>query len=67
MIARLYRALWSRIGGRPWTYIIRDNPRWAAAVIAGLLAIGLASLSAPRELVLTIGASIGFILGHLFW
>jgi len=25
MIERLYRALWSRIGGRPWTYIIRDS------------------------------------------
>jgi len=22
---RLYRALWSRIGGRPWTYIIRAH------------------------------------------
>lgn len=22
---RLYRALWSRMGGRPWTYIIRDS------------------------------------------
>jgi len=22
---RLYRALWSRAGGRPWTYIIRDS------------------------------------------
>jgi len=21
----LYKALWSRIGGRPWTYIIRDS------------------------------------------
>ncbi|GAJ06466.1 unnamed protein product, partial [marine sediment metagenome] len=21
----LYRALWSRIGRRPWTYIIRDS------------------------------------------
>ena len=21
----LYRALWSRIGGRPWTYITRDS------------------------------------------
>lgn len=23
----LYRALWSRIGGRPWTYIIRDDQK----------------------------------------
>ncbi len=24
-IEQFYRALWSRIGGRPWTYIIRDT------------------------------------------
>ncbi len=27
MIQRLYKWLWTRIGGRPWTYIIRDNQR----------------------------------------
>ncbi|MFC2013212.1 hypothetical protein ACFLUE_02880 [Chloroflexota bacterium] len=26
-LASLYRALWSRLGGRPWTYIIRDNQK----------------------------------------
>ena len=24
-LEKLYRALWSRFGGRPWTYIIREN------------------------------------------
>ncbi|MCD6453566.1 MAG: hypothetical protein J7K77_04705 [Dehalococcoidales bacterium] len=23
-LSQLYKALWSRVGGRPWTYIIRD-------------------------------------------
>jgi len=27
MIERVYRALWSRIGGQPWTHIIRDSQR----------------------------------------
>jgi hypothetical protein len=27
MIARIYKWLWSRIGGRPWSYIIRDSCR----------------------------------------
>ncbi len=27
LIDRLYRALWLRIGGRPWTHIIRDSQR----------------------------------------
>ncbi len=40
---RLYRALWSRMGSRPWTYIIRDSYHhkpllWlAAAVTIGAL------------------------------
>jgi hypothetical protein len=24
-ISRLYRKLWERVGGRPWTWIIRDS------------------------------------------
>ncbi len=27
LLQRLYRELWSRIGGRPWTYIIRDSQK----------------------------------------
>jgi hypothetical protein len=27
MIERWYKWLWTRIGGRPWTYIMRDNQR----------------------------------------
>jgi hypothetical protein len=25
LISRFYESLWSRLGGRPWTYIIRDS------------------------------------------
>ena len=25
LISSIYKALWSRIGSRPWTYIIRDS------------------------------------------
>jgi hypothetical protein len=27
MIEKLYRWLWSHIGGRPWTYILRDSQK----------------------------------------
>jgi len=67
MFERLYQMLWSRFGGRPWTYIIRESPRWSAVVGAGLAAIGLASLRAPRPVILAVSAGIGFILGHLYW
>ncbi|MBA7706717.1 hypothetical protein ES703_115574 [subsurface metagenome] len=26
-LSNLYKALWSKIGGRPWTHIIRDSQR----------------------------------------
>lgn len=67
MIKRLYKAMWRRLGGRPWTYIIRDSSRWSALLGAGLLGIGVASLRSPRPVILAVGAGIGFILGHLFW
>ena len=37
----LYKELWSRVGGRPWTYILRDV--WhelEGLCITGLVAIG---------------------------
>ena len=67
MINRLYKTIWSRIGGRPWSHIIRESPRLSAVVGAVFLSIGLASLRAPRPVILAAGLGIGFILGHLFW
>ena len=67
MIAKMYQHLWSRIGGRPWSYIIRENPRWGLAVGVGLAAIAFFSLRCSKPLILIVGAVIGFILGHLYW
>lgn len=67
LFGRFYKKLWSLIGGRPWTYIIRESPRWSALLAAALIGIGLVSLRSPRPVILAIGAGIGFILGHLFW
>lgn len=67
MLEKLYKKLWLKFGGRPWTYIIRESPRWSALLGAALLGIGLASLRSPRPVILAVGAGIGFILGHLFW
>ena len=67
MLEKIYQQLWFKIGGRPWTYIIRENPRWGAAVGSGLAAIGFLSLRFSKPLILIVGAGIGFILGHLYW
>jgi len=40
---RLYKALWSRIGGRPWTYIIRDSYHYRPLIWLAL-ATGIGTL-----------------------
>ena len=67
----LYKDIWSRIGGRPWTYIIRDT--WAKAEFAWI--VGLVSLGAWLGHVFDLSTvlpgwlvfSLGFLFGHLFW
>ena len=53
MLAKIYEWFWRRIGGRPWTYIIRDSVKdntlpWA---------LGWGGLA----------LTLGIILAHLFW
>lgn len=37
-----YTAVWSRFGGRPWTYIIRDAwHHWVIVWIFGLVFLGI--------------------------
>jgi len=67
MIGRIYKWVWTRVGGMPWTYIIRGRSRLGALVGSGLLFIGVASLRLPKPLILITGTLIGFILGHLYW
>ena len=66
----LYRALWSKIGGRPWTYILRDA--WHR--LEGLWIIGLVTVGAllghciwGHILWLLLAFALGYIAGHLFW
>lgn len=67
----LYKALWSRIGGRPWTYIIRDA--WDACEffwIVGLVCLGIwlgHIYSWVSVLKGWLVFSAGYIAGHLFW
>ena len=40
MLAPLYKALWSGIGGRPWTYIGDTWHKLEGLWIIGLIAVG---------------------------
>lgn len=67
----LYKMLWSKIGGRPWTYIWRDLWHQAEVLMQSLwFFIGVAvGVYFGWELALIAwGIYIfGFINGHFFW
>jgi hypothetical protein len=69
-MSNLSRVLWSIIGGRPWTYILRDM--WHK--LEGLWIIGLVSIGALLghwlwHLIFwfLLVFALGYIAGHLFW
>ena len=67
----IYKALWSRLGGRPWTYILRDW--WDDCEFVWI--VGLVSLGIWLGHVFTwqtvlkgwLVFSAGYLFGHLFW
>lgn len=64
MVARWYRALWSRFGGKPWTYIVRaefSNPLYWLGVG---LAIGTLAQPSWKWV---LGLSLGVLFGHFWW
>ena len=69
----IYKALWSRIGGRPWTYIARDIYHkleyiWLVSLFVGGFAVGMSGLVSWKWLLVIMAAyTIGYIHGHFFW
>jgi len=67
----LYKWLWSKIGGRPWTYIIRDfYHEYEWFFIAGFVLLGavLRCYYSLKTIAIGLGVfTIGYIFGHLFW
>ena len=63
----LYKKLWSLIGSRPWTYIMRDfayqNP-FLVLLLGFFAGITLYSFLEWRDLII---GSTFFLLAHLFW
>jgi hypothetical protein len=66
-----YKWIWTRIGGRPWTFIIRDSwHAWAFLWIVALVTAGFFIsyvITSLDYLKYTGVLLIGYILGHLFW
>jgi len=70
MLEKWYKAIWSRLGGRPLTYVIRDlNKEWPLLFPMVFLGIGIFIVKVFKSnwkwIVLAI--VIGSIIGHIFW
>ncbi len=69
----LYKALWSRIGGRPWTYIARDIYHQLEYLMLVTLFtsgyfLGNSDLVSWKWfLIIMVAYTVGFIHGHFFW
>ena len=67
----LYKIVWSKIGGRMWSYILRDAWHKCEFVwIVGLVAVGVVlghHFNWITILEIMGIFTIGFIGGHLFW
>ncbi len=65
-----YEWWWSKLGGRPWTYIIRDTwHKLEGLWIIGLVAIGALLGHWLWDLIFwfLLVFALGYIAGHLFW
>lgn len=65
-----YKWWWQRLGGRPWTYILRDTwHKFEGLWIIGLVAVGamLGHWLWGQVFELLLVFALGYIAGHLFW
>ncbi|KKK55223.1 hypothetical protein LCGC14_3076730, partial [marine sediment metagenome] len=65
-----YEWVWQHTTGRPYTYIMRDNP-WlllipSTGVIAGLARV-LPTRYWARVVLIDVVLVVGFLAGHVFW
>lgn len=61
-----YRWLWRRVGGRPWTWIMRERPA-AYLALAGPLLVVLAARAGARWWAVLAGFALGALTGHVWW
>ncbi len=73
MLEKLYKMIWTRVGGRPWTEIIREDQKQEPLVyllIFLLIGIGLIKLTQHYKVALWIpllALGIGILCGHFWW
>ena len=70
VLGKLYEKLWRRVGGRPWTEIIREDQQASPlAYLLIFLGLGLllGRLAAKYWWQVLVGFLLGILCGHLWW
>jgi hypothetical protein len=70
LLEKLYESIWRRVGGRPWTEIIRDDQKQSPLIFLIIflgLGILLARVAAKYWWQILIGFLLGILCGHFWW
>jgi len=70
MLENLYRKLWTKFGGRPWTHIARNlNKEWPLLFPLIFLGIGvfIVKVFKGKAKWTVLAIVVGCIMGHIFW
>jgi len=69
-LEKLYALLYLRVGGRPWTEIVREDQR-RSPLLYMLIFLGLgilvSKLAGKYWWQILLGFLLGIIVGHFFW
>ena len=69
-LEKLYKELWSRAVGKPWTEIIREDQKYSPLLYLLIflgLGILLARLAGKNWWQILIGFLVGILCGHFWW
>jgi predicted MFS family arabinose efflux permease len=70
LLEGLYEKLWRKVGGRPWTEIIRDEQKKSPLVFLLIfvsLGILAGKLAGKYWWQILIGFLLGILCGHFWW
>ncbi|MGI2336155.1 MAG: hypothetical protein ACRKGH_05870 [Dehalogenimonas sp.] len=69
-LGKFYESLWRKVGGRPWTEIVRDDQKKSPLVFM-LIFLGLGilvgRLGGRFWWQILIGFLLGILVGHFWW
>jgi hypothetical protein len=66
-LENLYRALWTRVGGKPWTEDEQKQPPLVFLLVFLGLGLLVGKLAGKYWWQITLGFLLGILCGHFWW